>query len=148
MCVLFPPLFTTPPSKHTHIRPLRCTVLSSLMSSREPRGRYKLQGGTIKSYNVYYCETPTEIKVVLLAEPRCNLKPCLLARSSFPRRMDVCNGWVVFKLCSHKEKSSGTHETPVKLNHTWQPGSWIKPHLDSDQRLCVTTEMLFFVRQD
>lgn len=35
----------------------------------------------------------------------------------------------------------------MKLNHTWKPGSWIKPHLYSDQRFCAMSEM-FFVRNE
>lgn len=58
--------------------------------------------------------------------------------------------WGVFKPCNHEEEKislHGTHEVSVKLNHTWKPGSWIKPHLDSDQRLYVMSEM-FFVKDE
>lgn len=91
--------------------PERTTIFCSAQSnppiwlgSRGQRGRYQVDGGTIKSYNVHHCDVPTEIKVVLSAEPRCNPKPCLLEGSSFPRSMDICNGWV-FKQCSHEETS-------------------------------------------
>lgn len=30
-----------------------------------------------------------------------------------------------------KKRVSGTHETSVKLDQRWPPGSWIKLHLDS-----------------
>lgn len=74
-----------------------------LCAPRELCGGYESSGGTIKLYNTYHCEMSRDIKVILLVDLRCNLKPRLLTGTSFPRRMDVCNDWV-FKLCSHKEK--------------------------------------------
>ncbi len=145
--------FTHSPSlqNHTHTHTILCTAQSCpplCPASREPRGRYKLRGGTIKSYNVYHCETPKEIKVVLLVELRCNLKPCLLARSSFPRRMDVRNGWV-FKLCSHKEKSL------VPMRPLWNSITHVSLVHGSNHTLtlirdcvCVMSKMLFSVRQE
>lgn len=72
------PSLTAPPSKNSYTPSfaLHSSILPYVLPS-ELCGRYKLRGGTIKSYNVWHCETPKGIKVILLVGMRCNLKPCL-----------------------------------------------------------------------